>query len=141
MPERGLDFAEEARRFEPSIQDVASIAAMEASIDLLEELGTAAIEERVLGMGAAVTAALESRGYGVISSRQDGERSGIISLAEEGTDAAAIQRRLRERDVACVVRGGRVRLAVHLYNDAGDLDRLLACLPERDDAGVTRSSR
>ena len=136
VPEHGLDFAEEARRFEPSIQDVASIAAMEACIDLIEELGTAAIEELVLGNAAAVTSAVESRGYRMISSRLDGERSGIISLAEEGTDATAIQRRLRERDVACVVRGGRVRLAVHFYNDAGDLERLLACLPERGDTGA-----
>ena len=136
VPEQGLVFAEEARRFEPGVPDVASILAMEASIDLFLELGPAEIEARVLGYGAELAAALESRGYPVDSSRRDGERSAIISLAPDGIDAAAVQRGLRERDVTCAVRGDRVRLSVHFYNDARDLERLLACLPEKGDARV-----
>jgi cysteine desulfurase / selenocysteine lyase len=128
VPEHGLDFAEEARRFEPSVPDVASIAAMESCIDLFEELGPAEIEGRVLGFGAEVAAALESRGCRVVSSMGEGERSGIISLAEDGIDSATVQRNLRDRSVACAVRGGRIRLSVHLYNDAADLERLLTCL-------------
>src|SRR5207302_7979826 len=68
VPEHGLEFAEEARRFEPGVPDVASIAATEACIDLFQELGPVWIEERVLGYGAEVAAAVETLGYRVVSS-------------------------------------------------------------------------
>jgi cysteine desulfurase / selenocysteine lyase len=134
VPENGLDFAEEARRFEPGVPDVASIVATESCIDLFGELGPAAIEERILGYGAEVASAVAARGYRVVSSTREGERSGIISLAGDGIDPAAVQRRLAERNVACAIRDGRIRLAVHFYNDAGDLERLIECLPDEVDA-------
>jgi cysteine desulfurase/selenocysteine lyase len=136
VPEHGLDFAEEARRFEPGVPDMASITATESCVDLFEELGPAEIEKRVLGYGAEVASAVAARGYRVASSTREGERSGIISVVGDGVDSAAVERRLRERHVACAVRDGRIRLAVHLYNDTGDLERLLEGLPERGDASV-----
>jgi selenocysteine lyase/cysteine desulfurase len=141
IPEHGLDFAEEARRFEPGVPDMASIAALEACIDLFHELGPAEIERHILTYSAAVASALEDRGYRFASSPRWGERSGIMSLAGEGVDSAALERRLGERHVACAVRDGRIRLAVHFYNDADDLERLVACLPAKGGASLapTRS--
>jgi selenocysteine lyase/cysteine desulfurase len=140
VPEHGLDFAEEARRFEPGVPDVASIVATESCIDLFLEVGPSEIEQRVLDYGAEVTSAVAALGYRVVSSTREGERSGIISLAGDGIDSAAVQSGLRERMVACAVRDGRIRIAVHFYNDAGDLERLIACLPEKGDAGVAPTS-
>jgi selenocysteine lyase/cysteine desulfurase len=130
VPEHGLDFAEEARRFEPGIPDMASIAAMDACIDLVQRVGPAEIERRVLDYGAALTSALESRGHRVVSSTREGERSGIVSMAGEAFDPVDLQRRLTDARVACAVRAGRLRLAFHFYNDESDLARLLECLPE-----------
>ena len=96
---------------------------------IVQELGRAQIERRVLEYGATLTSALESRGHRVVSSRREGERSGIISMAGDRLDPVALQRKLTDARVACAVRAGRVRLAYHFYNDDSDLERLLECLP------------
>src|SRR5262245_18188346 len=65
-----LDFAGEARRWEPGVPDLVSIFGMEAVMDLLERLGRGEVEQRVLDYAAEVTAALEDRGWTVVSSRR-----------------------------------------------------------------------
>jgi selenocysteine lyase/cysteine desulfurase len=124
-----LEFAAEARRWEPGIPDMVGIVGMGAVIDLMTELGTSTIEERVLEYAAEVAAELEDRGWSVVSSRRPGERSGILSAQRPGVDNAALLAALRERNVACAIREGRMRVSVHFYNDRADLDRLLDCLP------------
>jgi cysteine desulfurase/selenocysteine lyase len=124
-----LDFAQEARRFEPGVPDVTSIFGTEAVIDLLEKLGTRQVEERVLDYASEVAAALEERGWEVVSSRRPGERSAILSVKRDGVDMPQLQQELRRRSVTCAVREGRMRVSVHCYNDRSDLERLLDCLP------------
>ena len=124
-----LDFAAEARRFEPGIPDMVSIFGTEAVIDLMTEIGTSHIEERVLAYGAEVADALSHRGWSVVSSKRPGERSGILSAEKKGLDMESVRDRLVEQRVACAVREGRLRVSFHFYNDHSDLDRLLACLP------------
>jgi selenocysteine lyase/cysteine desulfurase len=124
-----LDFATEARRWEPGIPDIVGIVGMGAVLDFMSGLGTAAIEERVLDYAAEVIAALEDRGWSVVSSRRRGERSAILSARREGVDTGALLTELRDKKVACAVREGRMRVSVHFYNDRSDLDRLLDCLP------------
>jgi cysteine desulfurase / selenocysteine lyase len=124
-----LDFATEARRWEPGIPDIVSIMGLGAVLDLMTDLGTDQIEKRILAYTAEVAEALDGRGWTVVSSRQPGERSAILSAQRKGVDTAAVQRELRRRNVACAVREGRMRVSVHFYNDRGDLERLLDCLP------------
>jgi cysteine desulfurase / selenocysteine lyase len=124
-----MDFATEARRFEPGIPDVLSLKGLGAVLDLMSEVGTGRIEERVLSYAEEVAEALEGRGWTVVSSRRPGERSGILSLERAGADTALVQEELRRRNVACAVREGRMRVSVHFYNDGSDLERLLDCLP------------
>jgi cysteine desulfurase / selenocysteine lyase len=124
-----LDFAREARRWEPGLSDMTSIFGLEAVIDLLEELGTDLVEDRVLSYAGEVGDALEERGWQLVSSRQKGERSGILSVNRKGVDTGKVQEELRRRNVACAVREGRMRVSVHCYNDGSDLGRLLDCLP------------
>jgi cysteine desulfurase/selenocysteine lyase len=124
-----LDYAAEARRFEPGIPDMMSITGTEAVMELMTELGTSQIEKRVLAYGLEVAEALEDRGWSVVSSRRPGEQSGILSAQREGVDYARLHGELRRLKVACAVREGRVRVSFHFYNDRSDLDRLLHSLP------------
>ena len=125
-----LDWAAEARRFEPGIPDMMSIFGTEAVIDLMTSLGTRQIEDRVMEYGAEVTEALEDMKWSVVSSHRNAERSGIISVQREGVDMDQLNHRLQERYVACAVREGRMRISMHFYNDRSDLERLLDCLPD-----------
>lgn len=128
-------YAGEARRFEPSIPDVAAIAGLGASLGLFEGLGIGAIEARALDLAASAAGALEERGFRVVSSRRDGERSAIISLERDGVEPAVLEARLRAAGVVAAVREGRLRLSFHCYNDETDLERLLSALAP--DAGRT----
>jgi len=124
-----MDWATEARRWEPGIPDIVGIMGLGAVVKLMSELGTREIEERVLAYADEVAGALEERGWSVVSSRRTGERSGILSLKRDGVDMPKLAEELRSRDVSCAVREGRLRVSVHFYNDRADLDRLLDCLP------------
>jgi cysteine desulfurase / selenocysteine lyase len=48
----GVEFVEDARRFEPSIPNLASIAGMGASLELLLDLGPAEVERRAVDLAA-----------------------------------------------------------------------------------------
>jgi selenocysteine lyase/cysteine desulfurase len=124
-----LDFAAEARRWEPGIPDMVSILGLGAVLGLMTELGTRQIEEQVLSYAGEVAEALEGSGWSVVSSGRPRERSGILSAQREGVDTGRVQAELRRRNVACAVREGRIRVSVHFYNDGSDLERLLDCLP------------
>ena len=123
-----LDFAEEARRFEPGVADLTSIVATEACLDLFAALGPAAVEARLMAYQSLLAGELDRYGYQVVSSMRAGERSGILSVHREGVDVRAIEADLRRRSVAVAVRDGRIRLSPHFYSGENDLDRLLAAL-------------
>ena len=123
-----VEYAEAARRFEPSVPDVGSIAGMGASLELLLGLGADAISSWALRLAAATADALEERGFRVVSSRREGERSQIISIERDGVDPHELEARLLEEGCAGAVREGRLRLSFHGYNDESDLERVVAAL-------------
>ena len=123
-----LDYVDEARRFEPSIPDLVSIVGMGASVDLLLTLGLDAIHTWTLGLVELAAARLAERGYRVISSGREGERSSILSFERAGVEPNRLEAALREAGVVVAVREGRLRLSFHCYNDESDVDRLLAAL-------------
>jgi cysteine desulfurase/selenocysteine lyase len=124
-----IRFVDDARRFEPSIPGLASIVGMGASLQLLLDLGPAEVERRAVGLTATAAEALTERGYRVVSSHLPAERSSIISVERDGVDPDALEAALRAADVVAAVRGGRLRLSLHGYNDESDVERLLAALP------------
>lgn len=124
-----VEFVEDARRYEPSIPDVASIVGMGASVQLLLDLGPAAIERWTVDLVAAAAAALTERGYRVVSSPRQEERSTVISVEREGVEPERLEAGLLEAGVVGAVREGRLRLSLHGYNDESDVERLLAALP------------
>lgn len=126
-----VQYLAEARRFEPSIPNVAGIVGMGASLDLLQGLGLPAIEARALALAAAAADALEERGFRVVSSRREGERSAILSVERDGVDPRDMEASLMAAGVAAAVREGNLRLSFHCYNDETDLERLLAALGSR----------
>jgi selenocysteine lyase/cysteine desulfurase len=110
---RPLRQAEGARRFDVSPAWL-SWHATAAALELLAETGVAAIHAHDVALADRLRA-----GLGVEPSG-----SAIVSL-ELGEAAAA---RLRDAGVRCSQRAGRVRLSVHVHNDAADVDRALEAL-------------
>jgi selenocysteine lyase/cysteine desulfurase len=124
-----LRYAEDARRYESSVPNLAGMYGLGASIDLFTGAGVQQINDWVLGISARVVEALEEKGYPVTSSTRDGERSGIVSATVPDGDAQRVRAALAGQNVSCAVRDGRLRISSHLFNDLTDIERLVAALP------------
>lgn len=114
------EFASEAERYEGYMLPALTLYMLEASVDLMLELGRDAIERRVLELAALVRRAVERLGGEVVT---EGE-SPILAVRLAGEDSNALVRRLKERKVIVSARHGNLRLSVHLYNNEADIAAL-----------------
>jgi selenocysteine lyase/cysteine desulfurase len=78
--------------------------------------------------GLIATGAVE-RGYELLTSREGGSGSGIVSIRKQGVDSAAAVRKLVENHVSVSPRFGWIRAAPHFYANEADVARFLELLP------------
>ena len=97
--------------------------AMEASIDLLLEVGPEVIEQRVMDLAAKTREQLREAGSMV--AKQD---SPIVAAKFENRDVSAMARALKEKRVLVAARRGNLRVSPHFYNDETDLSKLAEAL-------------
>jgi cysteine desulfurase/selenocysteine lyase len=121
-----VDFNEGAKRFESGTLNTYGIIALGASLEILLEAGMNEVERRVLSLTERAAAGLAERGWQVISSRAEGETSGIVTAVHPDHDAGETVRRLAKRGVIVADRAGRFRVSPHFYNTEAEIDRLLA---------------
>jgi selenocysteine lyase/cysteine desulfurase len=121
-----------AGRWESGSLNIAGITALGASLELLLEIGTDALAQRILELTGRVCAHVERTGWSVFGPRQEAERSGIVSLvAPPDRQPAAVVRQLRQQGVVVNHRAGRLRVSPHAYNTPEELDRLVQLLGEQ----------
>ncbi len=113
-----------ARRLEGGSANMAGIAALGASLDLLQAAGPETIWAYVDELASELCSALEAEGAVVLSDRGPG-RSGIVSFEVPGQDPAEVVARAEAASVALSARGQAVRASVHACNDRQDLDALI----------------
>jgi len=116
----------DSSRFEPGTLDISAIATLAASLELLSEIGGETVRRNIFARLDELAGGLKSRGLMVASPLGCGERSSI--LAFEHADTAGLFTHFIRSDVAVSLRGGRIRLAPHFYNDASDVERFFAAL-------------
>jgi selenocysteine lyase/cysteine desulfurase len=103
---------------------------MEQSLKLLHEAGAENIERHLAQLTDLFCELLPGKDYELVSSRAAGERSQIVCIKHtKGLSPAEIASRLEKESVVISPRGDRLRIAPHLFNDAGDIERLIDCLP------------
>jgi len=117
-----------AGRFEPGSLNTVGIYGLAAALELLHDVGIAEISARLLSLTDRLCDGLESRGYRLLSSRRDGEKSGIVSFAHPKRRSEAIVKMLNEHSVIAATRGGHVRLSPHYYLLESDIDKVVGLL-------------
>lgn len=121
-------FPPTAARFECGSLNVAGITAMGASMQLLDEVGPAEVEARVLAVTDELAQRLTAAGAMVYSPREPGEWSGIVSFVWPQGESRRLKLGCLKRQVMISYRDGRLRASPHFYNDSSDVDALLDAL-------------
>lgn len=125
-----LDYREGALRFECGTLNTAGVYGLGAAINLFLEVGPEKIEEHLLGLSDHLAEELKAKGYDVISSRQKGETSGIITCTHERHSLSSLHRLLLSKRFITARREGRLRISPHFYNTREEVDALIDALPE-----------
>ena len=120
--------AADARRFDAGTPPVPNIYAGLAGMGIVEEAGVAAIESHVSGLVDRLLTGLDELGATVVTPRGEGEHGPLVCV--ESTDAEALVSTLRGAGVVTSSRDRSVRVSLHLYNVADDVDRILEALAE-----------
>lgn len=124
-----------AARYEGGSQNMAGVAALGASLDLLVRHGLTCshspLAERVLELVNLAADGLRRLGAEVFGPPPGPFQSGILPFGLPGQDPAEVRRRCLRAGVALSCRGGHLRLSPHAYNNQQDLERLLDALVGR----------
>ena len=122
-----LTWHDDARRFETMTLPFQDFAGMNASLELLLELGPAAAAAHVTALASAVVDWAEGRSdVRLVTPAGVAQRAGIISVVPK--DPARASAALREAGISHSLREGAVRLSPHCYNTIADVERALAVL-------------
>lgn len=105
-----------ARRFECGSPNMLGIMALDASLELLEEVGLVEVEQLITARMDQLTVGIgQLPGARIHSSPQPERRSGIFSFSIDGQDSLALHKQLMAENVVCIPRGKGVRFSPHFY--------------------------
>ena len=111
------DFMDTAEKYEGGGLPFPLMYAMQASVDLMFEIGPDAIEQRVLELAASARTRLRKLGAEVCDTG-----SQIVAAKFPAQDPSRLARELKARRVLVAARHGFVRVSPHFYNSDEDLD-------------------
>ena len=107
----------------------ASLAALEASLGILESIGVPAIRAHVGAYLDRIEPELVARGFASLRAPEPERRSGILSLEPPpGIGVVALARQLQARGVACAIPDGALRLSPHWPNDVAEVPHVLRAM-------------
>lgn len=117
-------------RYESGTMNFAGITGLGGSLELLLEIGIDRIAARVLELTDYLCARVAERAWPkVYSSRREGDKSGIVSLAYADPNEPAAKKRLcRGNGIVVNHRAGRLRVSPHCYNSVEEIERLVGYL-------------
>ena len=138
-PSTDLDrpWAADGSKLEAGVPNLVGCAALGESLALLNQASPRALEAHILNLQGQLLAGLrKSRRWGSEASRlghlwQKGRLGSILGLHHGGEGPEALQEILTEgfgRGIYASVREGYLRIALHGWHSAEDVDRLLAWL-------------
>lgn len=121
-----LDLLEDAKRFEIGTENWFGIYGLEASVELLLEAGIENIYLHLLHLTNILAEGLREIGLTVVSSRDDKQRSGILSFRSHRPEHTKnIFDFLIKNHIICSFREGLIRISPHFYNSEDEMREIL----------------
>ncbi|HVX39092.1 MAG TPA: aminotransferase class V-fold PLP-dependent enzyme [Gemmatimonadaceae bacterium] len=122
-----MTWRDDARRFEFVTVPFQDYAGMVASLEMLLELGPAAVESHIRALADRIVDWCRARSdVRLVTPAEPERRAGIVCFRPR--DARTASDRLRAQRVAHSLREGAIRLAPHCYNTPDEIDRALALI-------------
>jgi cysteine desulfurase / selenocysteine lyase len=127
-----LQFKPTAERFEGGTMNMVGMIGLGASLKLLLEHGcheaSSGFADSILANAEYAQRELNQIGSIVHRDYAPQNRSGIVCFEVPGVESAQIRSRCLSEKIILSVRHGKLRIAVHAYNNAEDIDRLVAAI-------------
>jgi cysteine desulfurase/selenocysteine lyase len=111
-----LVWHDDARRFEAGNLNYAGVAAIRAGVRVLRRIGTQDIEKHVRALEDELRSGIESLPLKIQRIPDAKNRSGIICVYYPARKEAEVVGILKEHKVHATMRGGYIRMGLHLYN-------------------------
>ena len=122
-----LDWREGAARFELGLPNAPGIAGLRASLELMEQAGFAAVRREAWQVSGRLIDGLRELGAHLAPcALREETRSTIVSFSTP--DPQRTYQYLRERNVACSLRCGLIRMGLHAYNTTQEVEQVLDIL-------------
>src|SRR4249920_2110280 len=118
--------AADARRFDAGTPPVPNIYGGLAGMSIVEEAGTAAIEEHIAGLADRLITGLDELGAVVVTPREPERRGPLVAV--KSSDVRTLVDTLTAAHIVCSERDSNLRIALHLYNVDEDIDTILVAL-------------
>jgi cysteine desulfurase/selenocysteine lyase len=121
-----LTWRDDARRFEFVTLPYQDFAGLQASLELIEELGAANVAAHTRHLADMIVDWATARGVELVTPANPAHRAGIISL--KPPNARDVSARLNAANVVHSFREGAIRLAPYFYNTEEEVSRALELL-------------
>lgn len=120
-------FFDSARRYEFGFSAVMTMTGMKAAVDMILGIGVRNIQRHNHKLIDSIARYIQSNDfYRVTSSLKNNERSAIITFTCPKVEK--LHKALSEKHIVTSQREGSIRVAVHLYNNSRDVQKLLSVL-------------
>ena len=113
-----------AASFSVGMPNYAAIYALNAALRYLEQIGVANITTHADPLVAQLETGLRELNLTPMAAQRDGNASGILAIRHDRADA--IHATLEAAEVHVMNHAGRLRMALHGYNTAADVEKFLS---------------
>tara|TARA_R110002096_G_scaffold113320_8_gene246389 strand:+ start:513 stop:1691 length:1179 start_codon:yes stop_codon:yes gene_type:complete len=132
-----VDFEEGGRRYEPGVLNAQGLIGMEASMDMLTEIGIDRIADRLLDLKSHICRGLNDLGFEIVGPQSGSAATGITSFCYP-SDPELLPKLfqfLSDKNVITSFRHDRkgvphIRFSPHFYNTHAEIDRVFNLLKE-----------
>jgi cysteine desulfurase/selenocysteine lyase len=118
----------DARKFETATAPFIEMAAMEAGVSMLLDVGVKEVRNNALALLDRLSGFLEERGLEIVAPLDAVHRSTILCFRHP--DAGGLHGYLLKKRIITSLREGAIRVSPGGYNNAEDIERLMAAVSE-----------
>lgn len=113
-----LEIVDTAQRFESGSPNMMGIAALDASLGMLLDIGIEKIQDKVIEKADFLFDQLsDSTDITILSPMQQGRYAGIVTFHKQHVDNIKLYQHLQDNDVICAYRGDGIRFSPHFYTE------------------------